>query len=231
MWHSPNSTHFISHRGFTSLVGLVIFMFIFVAGTSAQDKVRELEEKLKAKPNDELILMELGRLYHDLGMSGDKSAVDKGFRCFDRALTLDSTNVVALAYRGSLWALRSRDAWWPPTKLNYLSQGGVEMDKAVELAPGNMMVRLIRGMNSLSLPEYLGRLPTALEDFIVLLRHPEFPDQTRELKAVIYFYGGLAYKRADEYDRARELFQKAISILPGSDYAKRAQEELKGMTP
>jgi tetratricopeptide (TPR) repeat protein len=194
-----------------------------------QDKLRELEQKLKSNPNDEVVLMELGRSYHDMASAGDKSAIEKGFRCFDRAFSLDTTNVVALAYRGSMWTLRALDSWWPPNKLKFFKQGTDEMDRAVELAPDNMMVRLIRGIDEMDLPEFASRLPTALEDFIVLLRHPDFPEQTRELKALIYFYAGMAHKRADAYDRAGELFKKAIAILPGSEFAKRSQDALNEM--
>jgi tetratricopeptide (TPR) repeat protein len=49
------------------------------------------------------------------------------------------------------------------------------------------------------------------------------------LKVVAFYYGGLALKRADDYEKARELFERAISILPDSEYAKRAREELKDM--
>ena len=100
---------------------------------------------------------------------------------------------------------------------------------AVGMAPDNMMVRLFRGMNSLAAPGFLGRLPIALEDFIVLLKHPAFPEQTRELKVSIYYYAGVAHKRADDHDKARELFRKVISLMPESDFAKRAREELKDM--
>lgn len=211
----------------------LLFFLLFLMGmgsfSPAQDKARELEARLRTNPNDQATLMELGGLYHDIGMNGDDDAVEKAFTCFDKLLALDSTNVVALVYRGSLWTLRARDAWWPPTKLKYLKQGGEEMDRAVEIASDNMMVRLIRGINSLSLPEMFSRLDIALEDFITLLKHPEFPNQTRQLKAAIFYYSGVAYKRADEVDKARVLFQKAIAILPGSDFAKRAQDELSDM--
>ena len=199
------------------------------AGAMAQEATKELESKLRADPNDESTLMELGRIYHDRGVAGDEDAVDEAFRCFDRALAIDSTNAVALAYRGSLWTLRARDSWWPPNKLSYMRKGAAEMDLAVGRAPLNMMVRLIRGINSVGLPGFLGRLPTALEDFIVLLKHPELPVQTKELKVAIYYYAGLAHKKADDYEKARELFGKALEILPGSDFAKRSGEELKEM--
>jgi tetratricopeptide (TPR) repeat protein len=206
------------------LLGLALAVSVL-----GQDKVTELERRVQSNPKDESALMELGRLYHDQGTSGDDNAVEKSFECFDKALAIDSMNAVALAYRGSLWTMRARDSWWPPSKLNHLRRGGAELDRAVEIAPDNIMVRLLRGINGLGLPAFAGRLPTSLEDFIILLRHPALPEQTRELKVAIYYYAGVAHKRADEYDRARELFKRAISIMPDSEFARRSQEELRDM--
>ncbi len=160
---------------------------------------------------------------------GELGSIEKGIRCFDRALMLDSTNAVALAYRGSLWTMQARNSWWPPNKMKFLKRGGEELDRAVEIAPDNVMVRLIRGINGLGLPEYADRLQTSLEDFLIILKRPDFPDQTRQLKVVVFYYAGLALKRADDYEKARELFERAIAILPGSEYARRAEEELKDM--
>jgi len=218
--------HFAASRRL--LVALFVSS-VFAVGVIAQDRVRALEGSLKSNPNDESILMELGRLYHDKAAAGDAHAVDEGFRCLDRLLSIDTANVVALAYRGDLWALRARDSWWPPNKWSSFRKGAADLDMAVGLAPDNMMVRLFRGMNALAAPGFLGRLSIALEDFIVLLKHPAFPDQPKELRVSIYYYAGVAHKRADDYDKARELFKKAISILPDSDFAKRSEEELKDM--
>jgi len=195
----------------------------------SQGTIQDLEQKLKSNPNDQSVLMELGRQYHDQASSGDADGIDKGLRCFDRLIALDSTNAVARAYRGSLWTMRGKESWWPPNKLSYMRKGSQELDGAVEMAPDNIMVHIIRGINGLGQPEYSGRLLTSLEDFILLLRRPDFQEQTKELKAVILYYGGVAHKRADDYDRARELFKRAIAVLPGSEFAKRSQDELNDM--
>jgi tetratricopeptide (TPR) repeat protein len=213
---------------FKRLISLLIGLALVVS-LYGQDKIKELEQQLKANPGDEATLMELGRLYHDQASSGDEVAVDKGISVLDQLLAIDSTNAVAVAYRGALLTMHGRDSWWPPNKLKYMRQGCEELDRAIEMDPGNIMVHLIRGINGLGLPEYAGRLSISLEDFIVLLRRPDFQEQTKELKAVIFYYGGVAYKRADDYDRARELFKRAIGVFPGSDYAKRSQEELRDM--
>ena len=202
---------------------ILLLGFFLVGVLRGQDKVKELEQKLKSNPRDESVLMELGHLYHDLGAAGDGSAVDKGVRTFDQLLTIDSANAIALAYRGALVTMQGRDSWWPPNKLKYMKQGCAELDKAIEMDPGNIMVHLIRGINGLALPDYAGRLSTSLEDFIIVLRRPDFQEQTKELKAFTLYYGGVAHKRADEYDRARELFRRAIAVFPGSEYAKKSQ--------
>jgi tetratricopeptide (TPR) repeat protein len=207
-----------------SLLGLFAFSPVF-----SQSSIPELEMKLKANPNDQQALMDLGRSYYDEAAAGETNSIDKGIRCFDQALMLDSTNAVALAYRGSLWTMEARNSWWPPNKMKYLKRGGEELDRAVDLEPDNIMVRLIRGINGLGLPSYADRLQTSLEDFLIVLKHPDFPNQSRQLKVVAFYYGGLALKRADDYEKARELFERAISILPDSEYAKRAREELKDM--
>ena len=204
-------------------------MLLVVVVSPGQGSIRDLEAKLRTSPNDESVLMELGRMYHDLAAEGDDDAVDKSFVMFERALALDSSNVVARAYRGSLWIVRSRNSWWPPNKLEYMRKGGEDLDEAVAMDPTNIMVRLIRGINGLGLPGFMGKLPKALEDFVLILRHPEFPEQRKELKVVVFYYAGVACKRADDYDKARELFKQALSVFPGSELARRAAEELKDM--
>lgn len=211
------------------LMWIVLFASSLSWAFAGQDEIRELEARLKATPDDESVLMELGRLYHDLGVAGDEKAVARAFELFDRAVKLDSTNAVALAYRGSIWTLRARDSWWPPNKLSYLRNGGEDLDGAVSMEPSNIMVRMIRGINSLGLPGFLGRLPKALEDFIVILKQPEFPEQRKELKVAVFYYAGVAHKRADDIEKARELFKQALAVYPGSEFAKRAEKEMKDL--
>jgi len=209
---------------------IVVLLGLALAGVLyGQDKIKDLERRLKSDPRDQSVLMELGRMYHDRAAEGDGSSVELGLRAVDQLLAIDSTNAVAVAYRGALLTMRGRDAWWPPNKLKYMRQGCEELDRAIGMEPGNIMVHLIRGINGLGLPEYTARLATSLEDFIILLRRPDFQEQTKELKALILYYAGLAHKRADDYERARELFKRAMGVFPGSEFAKRSQEELSDM--
>jgi tetratricopeptide (TPR) repeat protein len=199
----------------------------FFALSLSQQSIKELEGSLQQKPNDVATLMALGKLYHDQGAAGDKDAVDKGFTCLDKAIELDPTNAVAFAYRGSLWTMRGRDAWFPFTKLNHVDKGIDELDKAVDLAPDNITVHLTRGINSVQLPSMFKRLGTALKDFSFLLADPRFPHLDVHLQSTIYYWAGVAYKRDNQADKAKEYLEKAISVAPESMTAKNAEKALK----
>ncbi len=196
---------------------------------SPQGSIKDLQAQVAHSPHDVKALLELGIAYHNEGVAGNKDAVEKGFTCFDTVLALDPTNAVALAYRGSLWTLRGRDAWWPFTKKNDVEKGIDEMDKAVDLAPDNVAVRLTRGINSARLPSMFKRIGTALKDFSYLMNSPAFPHFDPQLKSTIYYWAGYAYKQDNNPEKAKELLQKAIDSAPGSKTAQDAGRELKDL--
>jgi tetratricopeptide (TPR) repeat protein len=204
-----------------------LWSFLLCVTALGQDAVKELEAKLQQNFNDVATLVLLGKTFHDRGTAGDEDAVDKGFPYLDKALQLDPSNAVALAYRGSLWTLRGRDAWWPFTKMKHVEKGIDELDKAAEMAPDNVTVRIVRGINSLQLPSMFKRLPNALKDFAYLLAHPGFSHFDAELQSTIYCWGGIAYKQDNQIPKAKEYLQRAIAVASDSDTARKANEELK----
>lgn len=171
--------------------------------------------------------MEKGKSYYEKAAAGDEAAAEKAYECFDKAFSLDSGNAVALVYRGAVMVQRAQFSWWIPTKFSRVKQGGHDMDWAVSMAPNDMNVRLMRAMTSLTLSGIFSKLRTAIEDFDVLLANAELPKQTFELQSAIYYYSGLAYRRDDQIGKAKSCFQKAVFILPGSETAEKAKEELK----
>jgi tetratricopeptide (TPR) repeat protein len=193
----------------------------------AQGTIQDIETTLSQNPNDVNTLVQLGKMYHDQGADGNTQAVEKGMTCLDKALELEPANGEALVYRGSLWTMRARDAWWPFTKMSRVDKGIDEMDKAVELAPTNVTVRIVRGINSVQLPSMLKRLSIALNDFDYLLNCREFPHFDVNLQSTICFWAGIAYKRDNQVKKAKELLQKTVSLTPESWMAAKAREELK----
>lgn len=206
---------------------IVFLAFLFTGISRTQDNEKDLQGMLEQKPNDVETLLKLGKIYHDQGVAGNNDAVDKGFTCFERILQTDPSNAVALVYRGSLWTLRARDAWWPFTKMKDVDKGVDEMDKAVDLAPDNISVRLVRGINSVNLPSMFHRLPVALKDFEHLMNDAKFAGFNPHLQSTIYCWAGIAYNNDGQTTKAKELLQKAVSADPNSETARKAENELK----
>jgi tetratricopeptide (TPR) repeat protein len=190
---------------------------------SAQNSVSEKEALPAKNPSDVKILSDLGRAYYFRAAAGDTAAVEQGVKCFDECIRLNATDALSRAYRGSLRTMRGRDNG----SMEDVDKGIGDMDKAIEMNPANVGVRLVRGINSVALPSVFNRTPIALDDFNWLLSCPPFPHFGPELKATIYCWGGMAYRNADKIDKAKELLNNAIAVAPASDDAKRAQQVLK----
>jgi tetratricopeptide (TPR) repeat protein len=191
----------------------------------AQQSAQELETALAKNPNDVKILKRLGTMYYYQAADRNEQAVEKGIACFDKCLTLDSTDAVARAYRGCLWTMRGRDA----SSMEDVDKGIVEMDKAVTMAPKNITIRIIRGINSAVLPSPFNRMEIAFKDFNYLKGLPEFPHFGADLQSTIYCWDGIAHRNDNKLDKAKELLKKAITVAPNSESAKRAEQELKEM--
>ena len=195
-------------------------------GATAQQSAGEIEKALQQKSNDVGTLVNLGKLCHEQGSTGDEQAVEKGIMVLDKALEIEKTNSMALVYRGSLWTMRGRDASDPFEKMKDVENGIDDMNKAVELAPDDISVRLVRGINSIQLPTFFNRLSTAIKDFSFLVEDPRLSHLDVQLQATIYCWAGVAYKRDSQRIKAKELLEKAFSLSPNSGIAQKAEQEL-----
>ncbi len=212
----------------TQYILLVVFILkMCLTNNLVMGQVERWEEQLKQDPENEKILLNLGKYYHDRGGSQhDKQAVKKAEEYFLQVLSIDSTHGLALVYYGSLLTMKARDASLPWNKLKYVKKGLARMDKAVYFEPDNPEVRLIRGINSVSLPSRFNRLSCGLEDFEHIQKiHQEHTLQlTENFWLPCYFNYGLALWKAENYTQAREKFLNTIEIYPESDYAAKARE-------
>lgn len=210
-------------------VGLVLLLNLGLTG-ALRGQVSEWEDQLRNDPANKELLLNLGKHYHDLGgMEEDRSAVKKAEKYLSALLEIDSKNHVAMVYYGSVLTMKARDAFLPWDKLKYIKKGIVRMDKAVLFEPDNPEVRLIRGINSVSMPKRMDRLPVALEDFrtIEKLHREKRLDMTKKFWLPYYYNFGLALSMNEEFEAAKEKFLKAISTDPESDYAGYARRDLK----
>ena len=154
---------------------------------------------------------EIARFYKQ-ALAGDKTAVELCIARLESALQQEPGNQLARVYLGSAYTLRSRDLSFGPKKLEALKHGLTLMDAAVAAAPDDPHVRLVRAHTTDSLPFFVGRKRSTLDDFELLLaaarKHPD------EFKAPdlqnIYLDAGNVRQARGEKARAVELWQEGL---------------------
>lgn len=105
---------------------------------------------------------------HDAGRDGDAGAVGEAVEAFEQIVEADPENALARAYLGSSYALTARDASEVADRIRFVNRGLRNLDAAVEAAPDDFVIRLIRANVSAGLPEMFGRRERAIEDMLAL---------------------------------------------------------------
>lgn len=212
----------------TQCILLVVFILkICFTNNLVMAQVETWEDQLKNDPKNEKILLNLGKYYHDKsGSQHDKKAVKKAEEYLLQVLRVDSTQGLALVYYGSVLTMKARDIFFPWNKMKYVKKGISRMDKAVYFEPDNPEVRLIRGINSISLPSMFDRFSIGLEDFkhIERLDKEKTLDMTEKFWLPYYYNFGLALWKTEKYAEAREKFINIIELNSDSDYTAIARE-------
>lgn len=88
------------------------------------------------------------------------------------------------AYRGALFAVRSKHAFWPFTKLTYLKDSMALLGQAVNNAPENLEIRFIRFSILHYVPDFLGWIEEKNSDrkkILKLLLENNYGDIPNEL--------------------------------------------------
>ncbi|MFQ5652068.1 MAG: tetratricopeptide repeat protein [bacterium] len=205
---------------------LLLTICLAAAPLWGQQVLSELQKAVEERPDDVATLVQLARAYHEQGTTGDKQAVKQAAETAERALQLDPGNALALAIRGSATTMRGRDTWLPWKKLDYVEEGCDDLDKAVEMAPDNIDVRLFRAINSLRLPDFFHRLHYAVKDLKHLRSLPHFGRLPANLRATVFYYSGVAYQKSGLVEKGLPMLQQAVQAAPASEEGKRAAAEL-----
>jgi len=193
----------------------------FVAGSAAaaetfRQQLTELEAKLATEPTNTTILFKLGDLCHDEGARDNAKAVELAEKYFKQLLAIEPTNAFATALLGSALTMRARDAFWPKTRLDYVKKGIRVMDTAVQLAPEDPDVRLVRAINSFHMPKFLERDEIAKADFTWLWQRVEMkPEGLKDdLKQNVAFFYGRILKKQKKTKEAIEVWNKGHCVQP-----------------
>jgi tetratricopeptide (TPR) repeat protein len=197
-------------------------------GQETGGRAQELRAALQERPNDVALLKELGVIYQRRAAANDDArAVVEADRYLARAAALAPSDPEVLAWWGSVEAMKGRDGWFPLLKLVHVWRGMARLDRAVSLAPDNVIARVIRGRTAVRIPRFFRRTGTALEDFAFLLSLPE--SETAPLLPQIHLYFGAALQRAGETERARAAWRRLIESWPTSPEAREAGLRIAAM--
>lgn len=160
---------------------------------------------------------------------GEKPASENAVKYLTKANELTGeSDAEIIAYLGSSFTLKGRDAALPTMKIYYVKKGCDLIDKAVNKQPKNIVARMVRINNSLSLPTFFDRLKYAEKDCLFLIKCYEKKEIEidKETLAEIYFRLGEVYYKKDKLDKAEKLWQETIEICPESSFALRAKQKI-----
>ena len=186
------------------------YQFQFRAGQYdvAPQYVAMLEEAPKADPENADLSNALGVAYlaKSAGamLTGGKPAdawtgVRKGMQAFEHALELNSDHAEALATHGGVQALMASFQQAP----QQAAKGVAEMNRAVELAPNSVRVRLQRAFSSLSLADALRNNAAEAEDLDFLIKVAEGSrpgDYLHIMRGDLYFERGKLDLARNQYE-------------------------------
>jgi len=153
--------------------------------------VKKIKQQLESEPNNPILLTQLGQAFIDTDQFADAEKVLR------KAIQNDSTNVAA--YKLLLEAVGEMAAKGYDQRIyedtDFRAKLAFEVanlaDKAIEIAPDNLEIRLIRGSIGVAMPFFVGKLEQAIED-LNLVKNGDVSD---ELKAEAIYWLGFAHQK------------------------------------
>lgn len=196
---------------------------IYPSPEKAEQELKILLPQYKGNKKDVELLRQIGLCYHSLGGAGDANAVVKSMDFFNKALRLEPKNNELKAWLGSATLIRARDVW-VLEQPKYLSTGTSLINAAVLAEPDSLNIRFIRVNTYLPLPSFLGQNDIVVSDLEFILKHLQGSDD-KELLQDTYYKLGLAYKKINNANKAKENFNMAIKVDKDSKIAHKIAKE------
>ena len=165
---------------------------------------------------------------HARGLAGNAQAVIDCIAALEKRLADAPNDQLARVYLGSAWTLRSRDLGLGRAKLDTLRKGLALMDEAVAAAPGDADVALTRAVTNEALPIFLGRRKVAraqLNELLALVgKDPAKPGPAD--RQLLYLNAGEAARHAGDKERARDLWERGLTITADAKLNAEIREAL-----
>lgn len=102
-------------------------------------------------------------------------------------------------------------------------------DKALVLDPNNFIARFYRGAWAVNMPKSVGQLDKGINDLDIITQALEqSPDpSSKERLLEAYQHLAIGYQKNAEYGKARSVHGKIIALVPETEYAEQAQENIE----
>lgn len=169
-------------------------------------------------------------LYYQ-GAGGNQQAYEQADKLFAVLYQQESKDPRIQVYYGSLRLLEASHTWalW---KKNGLSKEGIQLiDSAVNEAPGDLEVRLVRAATTYDLPGFFHRKKQSESDFDFLAAYAETAARTGALEprlaAASLYYHGEFLQDSGKKNAAVVSWKQAIAIAPQSHAANQSRDALK----
>ena len=167
------------------------------------------------------------------GMMGDGAALERGMKKCEEILAKNPNHPEALVWHGGGLYFMAGQAFQQGDQqkgIDLLARGAQEMDRAVELDPRNIGVRIPRGATYITasrfMPAEFSRpvLEKGVSDFQATydLQKDELPSMGEHPRGELLFGLAEGYGRLGETAKAEEFFGRIQKDLKGSVYARRA---------
>lgn len=165
------------------------------------------------------------RLLTDAGSQFALRASEQGFptdvedarNYLRQAAKMDPHNAQTVAWMG---ALRCIEAKVRQAK-GYVREGLSQLDRAVEMAPDDLVVRMVRGSVGVEVPREYNKVDAGLADLdLVRAAHDQDPHALAALRieaTEVYLKLGKGYRARGQIEQARAMWTRASEGPPGKD--------------
>lgn len=173
------------------------------------------------------------------GMAGDTAAMERAMKVCEETLAKNPQHAEAMVWHGAGVISRARGAFEAGNRqqgIAFYMQGLAEMDKAVELEPNNVGVRIPRGAVLLAMapfvpePEKVKLLERGISDYEMTysLQKDHFPKLTLHAREQLLYGLTDGYANLGKTDQATAYFEKMKRDAAGSELLPRAAARAKG---
>ena len=205
------------------------------APASGKEAARQVGGAVAAQnqPGDREAPDEAIRLHLE-GVAGDDDAAERALGRLIELHGADPADNLTAAYLGSARVLAAKRYLAPWKKGETCMQGLALLDEAVESAPEDLEIRFLRAVSTYPLPAFFRRRAESAADFAWLAARCEKAVEDERLSPAVAALSLVRHgdvHAPDDLASARDAWQLACELAPGTEAAREAAEKLADTEP